>query len=91
MVYLAPATEIIRHGGPHCGLIVSKKVGNAVTRHRVSRVLRHAMVPLLHSLPPEYGVVVRALPAIAQAETRQVAAELEHALAKCQKKLQRRQ
>lgn len=36
-------TQIARFGGPRVGLVVSKAVGNAVTRHAVSRKLRHVM------------------------------------------------
>ncbi len=45
------------------GFVVSKKVGNAVTRSRVKRRLRHLAVPL--DAPFVTDVVVRALPAAA--------------------------
>lgn len=43
---------------------MSKAVGNAVTRNRVKRRLRHLVRPLLAASPP-VDVVVRALPAAA--------------------------
>lgn len=51
------------------GFVVSKSVGNAVTRNRVKRRLRHMVAARLSSvgeLPPSLRVVVRALPAAAQ-------------------------
>ncbi|KWX67002.1 ribonuclease P protein component [Mycobacterium sp. NAZ190054] len=48
--------------GPRVGLIVSKSVGNAVQRHRVSRRLRHAARAVLDDLDPSERVVIRALP-----------------------------
>lgn len=45
------------------GFVVSKKVGNAVTRNRVKRRLRHLAAGL--ESPFSTDVVVRALPAAA--------------------------
>lgn len=60
------------HGDPaapeppaRVGLIVSKRVGNSVQRHRVSRRLRHAVARDLDRLPPGSVLVLRALPAAA--------------------------
>ena len=47
------------------GYTVSKKVGNAVTRNRVKRQLRHLTAARLPSVPFVVDVVVRALPAAA--------------------------
>ena len=47
------------------GLIVSKAVGNAVTRNRVKRQLRHLLREPLVSFAEPVDVVVRALPAAA--------------------------
>ena len=44
------------------GFVVSKAVGNAVTRNRVKRRLRHLVSDTLPSTPPRVRVVVRALP-----------------------------
>ena len=60
VVHLRPS----EHEEPRAGLIVSKAVGNAVTRNRVKRQLRHALRELLASGPP-VDVVIRALPAAA--------------------------
>ncbi|MHC9292479.1 ribonuclease P protein component [Mycobacterium sp. LTG2003] len=48
--------------GPRIGLIVSKSVGNAVERHRVSRRLRHAALTVLSDLHPGDLMVIRARP-----------------------------
>ncbi|MET1006613.1 MAG: ribonuclease P protein component [Propionibacteriaceae bacterium] len=44
------------------GFVVSKAVGNAVTRNRVKRRLRHLAAEALAATPPGTRVVVRALP-----------------------------
>lgn len=52
--------------GPRMGLVVSKAVGNAVTRHNTSRKLRHAFRAALEEdsleIPAGTSVVIRALP-----------------------------
>lgn len=47
------------------GFVVSKAVGNAVTRNRVKRRLRHLVAGMLVSFPQDVHMVVRALPAAA--------------------------
>ena len=47
------------------GFVVSKAVGNAVTRNRTKRRLRHLAAERLAGLPMTARVVVRALPAAA--------------------------
>ena len=49
-------------GGPRIGLVVSKSVGSAVQRHRVSRRLRHVARSVIPDLDPGDRVVIRALP-----------------------------
>jgi ribonuclease P protein component len=50
------------------GFIVSKAVGNAVTRNLVKRRLREAAAETLRDRPTGVDVVVRALPAAASAD-----------------------
>ena len=47
------------------GFVVSKAVGNAVTRNRVKRRLRHLAADWLPGVPVPVEVVIRALPAAA--------------------------
>ncbi|EGD54556.1 ribonuclease P protein component [Gordonia neofelifaecis] len=57
--------DVATNGGPWLGLIISKKVGNAVIRHRTARRLRHAFAEAATTgLPPETFVVLRAHPGI---------------------------
>lgn len=76
VVHLAPTSP---EDGPRVGFVVSKAVGNAVTRNRVKRRLRHLAREHVSSLPGSAVLVVRALPASAGATY----AELEADLARC--------
>ncbi|MFT3660610.1 MAG: ribonuclease P protein component [Gordonia sp. (in: high G+C Gram-positive bacteria)] len=70
-------TDVVEFGGPRLGLIVSKKVGNAVVRHAVARRLRHAFAGSANALPSSDAyVVVRARPGAATCS----ATELEQQL-----------
>ena len=65
------------------GLVVSKAVGNAVVRHRVSRRLRHLLIPYVDgpsALPLGSLLVVRASPAAAGAGSEVLAADLSSAV-----------
>ncbi len=66
--------------GPKIGLVVSKAVGNAVQRHRVSRRLRHAARAILEDLGPADRVVIRALPSSRHAISQRLEQELRTAL-----------
>ncbi|EON22376.1 MULTISPECIES: ribonuclease P protein component [Nocardioides] len=65
------------------GFVVSKAVGNAVVRNRVKRRLRHLTrehLPALAGLPGSAVLVVRALPASADATTTELDADLRRCL-----------
>lgn len=64
------------------GFVVSKAVGNAVVRHRVTRRLRHLVRARLYALPASATLVVRALPAAAEASSSQLGTDLDSALRK---------
>jgi ribonuclease P protein component len=59
---------------------VSKAVGDAVTRNRVKRRLRHIVRDRLCALPPGSLVVVRALPGAGTADHDQLTRDLDTAL-----------
>ncbi|MDO7868255.1 ribonuclease P protein component [Nocardioides jiangxiensis] len=62
------------------GFVVSKAVGPAVTRNRVKRRLRHLARERLLSLPGSAVLVVRALPAAAEASYDDLGRDLDSAL-----------
>lgn len=64
------------------GFVVSKAVGNAVVRNRVKRRLRHDVDSLVRrGVTPEHGLlVVRALPASADAASDDLMSDLERGL-----------
>lgn len=65
---------------PLVGLVVSKAVGSAVARHRVSRKLRHVMRRLLGELRAGDRVVIRAKPGSHTALSARLEEELREAL-----------
>ena len=65
---------------PRVGFVVSKAVGNAVTRNRVKRRLRHLAREHVSSLPGSAVLVVRALPAAAGASYAELGADLARCL-----------
>lgn len=67
---------------PVVGFVVSKAVGNAVTRNLVKRRLRHLARERLGSLPGCSVLVVRALPAAGTASYDALARDLDSALSR---------
>lgn len=68
------------------GFVVSKAVGNAVTRNRVKRRLRHLVRDELERFPQPVNLVVRALPAAALTPER-LAGDLGNAMRTCAARL----
>lgn len=87
-MHLWVPNELVTTGGPRCGLVVSKAIGNAVTRHKVSRQLRHLFAQNMHLLPDDAWVVIRALPGLAQASAQEQADDVRAALTKAATKWQ---
>lgn len=75
---------------PRVGFVVSKKIGNAVVRNRVTRRLREIVRPHLATLPPGTAIVLRALPGIDQQPFAELRADVDSALGSASRKLARR-
>ncbi|MFI6509800.1 ribonuclease P protein component [Streptosporangium sp. NPDC050855] len=75
---------------PLVGFVVSRAVGDAVTRNRVKRRLRHLMRDRLGRLPRGSLLVVRANPPAASARSERLAAELDAALDRLLRRLEPR-
>ena len=75
---------------PRVGFVVSKRIGNAVVRNRVTRRLREIIRPLLAELPEHSALVIRALPGIDQAAFADLEKEVGGALSSARRKLDRR-
>ena len=71
------------------GFVVPKAVGNAVSRNKVRRRLRHLVRERLAGLPAGAEVVVRALPAAASLGYDELARDLDAALRAATKPRQR--
>lgn len=69
VVYLRqqPSAEPGQVPPPRFGFIVSKAVGNAVTRNTIRRRLKAIAHANLDSVPPGTDVVIRALPSVVEA------------------------
>ncbi|MET9326094.1 ribonuclease P protein component [Tsukamurella sp. NPDC003166] len=67
---------------PRVGLVVSKAVGDAVTRHAVARKLRAAAASVTGELDDGALVVVRALRASVDDDANELAAQLRSGLTK---------
>jgi ribonuclease P protein component len=72
------------------GFVVSKAVGNAVTRNKVRRRLRHLVRDRLGALPAGTSLVVRAQPAAAAASAETLGIDLDAALAAARSPRKRR-
>ena len=74
---------------PSVGFVVSKAVGNAVVRNRVKRRLRALVATRMSTLPAGSLVVVRALPASADADFTRLGTDLDACLGRSLSRLTR--
>ena len=79
VVYVRTTTA---NRGPRVGFIVSKAIGNAVRRNLVRRRLKAAVSALVADLAPGTDIVIRALPAAAQASWASLSTEITRTLGK---------
>jgi len=79
VVHLARPDEL---GPPRIGFVVSRAVGNAVTRNRVKRRLRELVRVERERLPGGSLLVVRALPASAAASYGELRSDLTRCLSR---------
>jgi ribonuclease P protein component len=83
----ASSATVVLHGCPassrsepvQVGFVVSKSIGNAATRNLVKRRLREAVRDRIDAVPGHL-LVVRANPAAAYADFRQLSADLDRCL-----------
>lgn len=81
------AAEIPAEQPTRIGFIVSKSVGNAVTRNLVKRRLRALAARSLVSHPAQLAIVVRALPAAANASWEELSKDYVQAWSKALRRL----
>lgn len=75
VVYAFPRAE---EGPPRIGISVSKKVGNAVTRNRVKRLVKEVTRQWVPVLRPQTDVVIIARIPVAKMDYHQVKSSLRH-------------
>lgn len=72
---------VISHGAETAyGVVVTKKLGNAVLRNTMKRKARAALVPLMAALPPGTVILLRPTPALAAASSEDLRAALQQVL-----------
>ena len=88
VVHLSQLTQ--GEDAPRVGFVVSKRIGNAVVRNRVTRRLREIIRPHLATLPAGSAIVVRALPGIDAQAFSALKDDVDSALGSASGKLARR-
>jgi ribonuclease P protein component len=60
--HVASTRDVVGRSGPRIGFVVSGALGNAVSRNRMKRRLRHLAAAQVADTPVGIHIVVRALP-----------------------------
>jgi ribonuclease P protein component len=60
--HVASTRDVVGRSGPRIGFVVSGALGNAVSRNRIKRRLRHLAAAQVADTPTGIDIVVRALP-----------------------------
>lgn len=79
VLYMEPTSQ---EQETEVGFIVSKAVGNAVTRNLVKRRLREIVVETVREYPRGFNIVLRALPPAAQASWSELQDDYRRAFSK---------
>ena len=74
IVYIAPRQK----GHYRVGLSVGKKVGNAVTRNYIKRLMRESLLELGHEINDSYDMIIIARPNVTTLSLVEVRRNLEH-------------
>lgn len=82
VLHLAVGEDTAEPRPPRIGLVVGKVVGDAVTRNRVKRRLRHLLRERIDSLPESSLLVIRALPPAGTASWQVLGSDLDSTLAR---------
>lgn len=82
VLHLVLPAGVAAQDSQQVGFVVSKAVGNAVTRNQVKRRLRHLARERLTSLPASAVLVVRALPPAARATYDELGRDFDSALSR---------
>lgn len=75
VVYILPAEENTHF---RVGLSVGKKVGNAVIRNKVKRLMRVSLLDLKETIMPNYNIVLIARPKVVDLSLEEVRSNIEH-------------
>lgn len=75
VVYILPADENTHF---RVGLSVGKKIGNAVTRNRIKRLMRSSLYELRDLVKPNYNIVLIARPKVIDLSLNEMKNNIEH-------------